>query len=105
MDNPAYLLRFSDKKMIEKNIKDEIDIVALDDESSYLFCECKWTRRKVGLSVLDQLQDKADRFSGVTRRYFGLWSKSGFTEQLQDVSWKRMDVLLFSFPTMSRGDR
>ncbi|MFQ6615164.1 MAG: ATP-binding protein [Fidelibacterota bacterium] len=85
--------------------KDEIDIVALDDASSYLFCECKWTGRKIGLDVLNQLQHKADRFSGVTRRYFGLWSKSGFTEQLQDVSRKRTDVLLFGFPTVSRGDR
>lgn len=42
--------------------EDEIDIVALDGEGSYMFCECKWPAKKVGVSVLNELQRKAKSF-------------------------------------------
>ncbi|MBW2038705.1 MAG: ATP-binding protein [Deltaproteobacteria bacterium] len=79
------------------NGKDEVDIVALDGEGSFMFCECKWTAKKIGVSVLDELKRKADKFSGVTRRYLGFFSKSGFSNELEDLSRKRDDIFLFPF--------
>ncbi|MBL7075150.1 ATP-binding protein [candidate division KSB1 bacterium] len=79
------------------NGKDEVDIVALDDEGSFMFCECKWTAKKIGVGLLAELRRKADKFSRVTRRYFVFFSKSGFSNELEDLSRKREDVLLFPF--------
>jgi AAA+ ATPase superfamily predicted ATPase len=74
----------------------EIDIVALDGKGSFLFCECKWTRRKIGVNILTKLQDKTDTFSKAARKYFGFFSGSGFSEALKNTAREREDVLLFS---------
>jgi len=42
------------------------------------------------------LERKAERFSGVRERYFGLFSCSGFSEGLRDMAKSRGDILLFS---------
>lgn len=79
------------------NANDEIDIVAYNDEGSFIFCECKWTNKKVGLNILERLQDKANRFSEVRQKYFGFFSKSGFTEEMRNLSGKRGDLMLFDY--------
>jgi len=77
--------------------KDEIDIIALDGKGSYLFCECKWAARKLGLNILTELENKATKFPEATTKYFGFFSKSGFTKEIKDLSGKRKDVLLFDY--------
>jgi len=77
--------------------REEIDIIALDGKGSFMFCECKWTVRKIGISVLDELQNKANKFPGVTRKYFGFFSKSGFSKGIKDLSEKRKDIVLFDY--------
>ncbi len=75
----------------------EIDIVAYDDNGAYLFCECKWTTKAVGKNILDDLQKKAQAFPDVTRKYFGLFSRSGFRDELEELATKRDDLLLFDY--------
>jgi len=77
--------------------KDEIDIVALDGKDSFIFCKCKWSAKKVSVNALNELQRKADKFPRVTRRYFGFFSKSGFAKELENLTRKRDDILLFPF--------
>ena len=77
--------------------REEIDIIALDGKGSFMFCECKWTVIKIGISVLDELQNKANKFPGVTRKYFGFFSKSGFSKGIKDLSEKRKDIVLFDY--------
>ncbi len=77
--------------------REEIDIVALDGKGSFMFCECKWTVKKIGISVLDELQNKANKFPGVVRKYFGFFSKSGFSKGIKDLSEKRKDIVLFDY--------
>jgi len=77
--------------------REEIDIVALDGKGSFMFCECKWTVKKIGISMLDELQNKANKFPGVTRKYFGFFSKSGFSKGIKDLSEKRKDILLLDY--------
>jgi AAA+ ATPase superfamily predicted ATPase len=77
--------------------REEIDIVALDGKGSFMFCECKWTAKKIGISVLDELQNKANKFPGVVRKYFGFFSKSGFSKGIKDLSEKRKDIVLFDY--------
>ncbi|TKJ46336.1 ATPase [Candidatus Aerophobetes bacterium Ae_b3a] len=77
--------------------REEIDIVALDGKGSFMFCECKWTVKKIGISVLDELQNKANKFPGVVRKYFGFFSKSGFSKGIKDLSERRKDIVLFDY--------
>jgi len=77
--------------------RDEIDIVALDGKGSFMFCECKWTAKKIGISMLDELQNKTNKFPGVARKYFGFFSKSGFSKGIKDLSEKRKDILLLDY--------
>ena len=79
------------------NREDEIDIVAMNDKGSFLFCECKWTGKKVGLSIVSQLQNKAIGFPEAKHKCFGFFSKSGFTKELECLSKKREDIILFDY--------
>ncbi|PKP57385.1 MAG: hypothetical protein CVT89_04580 [Candidatus Altiarchaeales archaeon HGW-Altiarchaeales-2] len=77
----------------------EIDIVALNEETKeILFCECKWTEKKVGLKILNELKEKAKlvQWHNQDRKeYFALFSKSGFEADLKDK------VLLFDLNDLS----
>lgn len=77
--------------------EDEIDIVALGEDHSCLLCECKWTERKVGLSLFQALERKAEKFARFKKIYFGFFSKSGFTQELEDLAAKRGDLMLYGF--------
>lgn len=77
------------------NNKEEIDIVAYDDQQSFIFGECKWKNKKVGLNELYNLERKADNFFDVKQKYFALFSKSGFSEELKNLSSQGKDILLF----------
>lgn len=81
-------------------VKDaEIDIVALHEERrEIVFAECKWSRRKVGTNILEDLQKKARRVpwqSHDRQEYFVLFSREGFTDNLIQVA-RRSDVILLS---------
>ena len=77
--------------------KDEIDIVAFDNKGSFLFCECKWRSKKVGLGTLNELQRKSDKFPDANRKYYGFFSKSGFSKELKEMSKERTDILLIDY--------
>ena len=78
------------------NNKEEIDIVAYDDKQSFIFGECKWKNKNVGLNELYDLERKANSFFDVKQKYFALFSKSGFSEELKNLSTQRKDILLFN---------
>ncbi len=75
--------------------QNEIDIVAYDEKNSFLFCECKWRRKKVGKSVLMDLQNKSKKFPQAKEKYFGFFSKSGFTSELTNISKEHKNIILF----------
>lgn len=75
--------------------KDEIDIIALDREGRFLFCECKWSRRKVGLNLLEDLERKSRSFMRKKKCFYGFFSKSGFTKDLIETARSRHEVILF----------
>lgn len=78
---------------------EEIDLVLLSDTHTMLV-ECKWSRRPVGVDILEQLEAKSKRLmkevDGQTL-LFGLCSRSGFTEQMVELAKKRNDVLLYDW--------
>ncbi|PIW11695.1 MAG: hypothetical protein COZ07_06950 [Candidatus Infernicultor aquiphilus] len=77
------------------NNEEEIDIVAYDEKQSFIFGECKWRNKKVGLNELNELERKANNFFYAGQKYFILFSKSGFNEKLNNLSKQRKDILLF----------
>jgi hypothetical protein len=78
---------------------EEIDIALLSDTHTMLV-ECKWSRRPVGVDILEQLEGKSKTLlkevNGQTT-LFGLCSRSGFTEQMIEHVQKRNDVLLYDW--------
>lgn len=63
----------------------EIDIVAYDVNGNYLFGECKWKNKKVSIETLNKLREKSIQIAIPGERYYILYSKSGFTEQLKSL--------------------
>jgi len=66
--------------------QEEIDIVGLS-ELKGLYCECKYRNDLVGVEVLEKLKERSDLLPRDERYYF-IFSKSGFTEALQNISKK-----------------
>ena len=76
----------------------EIDIVGLaEDENAAVFGEAKWSVNPVGTDILNNLEKKAklvDWRKGERKEYFVLFSRSGFTENLEKLAGERGDLLL-----------
>jgi len=81
----------------------EIDIVAFDPNREQVFVgECKWSTKKVGTNILDDLIVKTSllqRENGFKKIYYGLFSKSGFTDGLRQT--KRRDLFLFDLKDLA----
>ena len=76
---------------------DEMDVVGFADDGGLLVGEATWTRRPVGVNVLDELRAKVER-SGLLANArpvtFALFSRSGFTPALRILSRARPDLML-----------
>jgi len=74
-----------------------IDAVAYDSDGSCLFCSCIWTGKKLGVDYLRELKKKAKRFPGADKKYYGLFSKEGFSPELKKVAREQENVLLLPY--------
>ena len=76
----------------------EIDIAALDPEGRNLVLgECKYWQEPVGMNVLRDLEQKAERVAWNRDRrktWFVLFSMGGFTDELRQLAETRSDLLL-----------
>lgn len=78
----------------------EIDIIA-NDGTDYLISECKWRNEKLDLTVLHELQKKADVFSKKRKNtWYILFSKSGFTEAVIEEAEKNEKIILIDMKTL-----
>lgn len=78
----------------ENHRQEEIDLIAKDG-SDYLICECKWREDSLNLSVLRELQRKADVFRrNRGKTWYVLFSKSGFTGAVREEAAKDERILL-----------
>jgi AAA+ ATPase superfamily predicted ATPase len=76
------------------NKNTEIDIVGVGNDF-LIVGECKYTNKKVGLDVLNQLQEKAKNIElKLSIKQYILFSKSGFSKQLKEFAKENEDVLL-----------
>ncbi|MCL2608195.1 MAG: ATP-binding protein [Methanomassiliicoccaceae archaeon] len=62
----------------ETKKQEEVDIIAFSGKNA-IFGECKWRSERTDLSVLNELKRKASLFRGFEKKYYYLFSRSGFT--------------------------
>jgi hypothetical protein len=81
----------------------EIDVLAVNlSEKIALVGECKWTVHPVGTSVLDDLKQKSEilmKDHDIKKIQFALFSRNGFTSDLEDKS-KSEGIHLFAVHTL-----
>ena len=81
------------------NNNEEIDIVGLGD-NEIIFGECKWSNKKVGLSILLSLKEKSKNVkwnNNNRKEYFILFSKEGFSDDLINLSKEDSSIILSKF--------
>ena len=80
--------RYWDNKTVE------IDIVGSnEDRNIALFGECKYSKHKVGLNILYELENKVKKVNELNK-YYVLFSISGFSDDLISLSKYRNDLFL-----------
>ncbi len=81
----------------------EIDIVAFDSNREQAFiAECKWSSKKVGTNILDELIVKSSvlqQKNNFKKIYYALFSKSSFADGLRQT--KRRDLFLFDLKDLA----
>lgn len=84
--------RYWDNKTVE------IDIVGLNEEKDIaLFGECKYSKHKVGLNILNDLENKVkvvNELKKYSNKYYIIFSISGFSNDLISLSKERKDLFL-----------
>jgi AAA+ ATPase superfamily predicted ATPase len=79
-----------------KRCEQEIDLIAVDySKKKAIFCECKWRKEMMPASVIDELIDKAEMFTGFTEKYFYFFSKSGFTAGAKERANEKIILIAF----------
>ena len=73
---------------------EEIDVVGIG-EDFMLVGECKYSNKKVGIDILERLELKSKKIElKLPIKSYLLFSKSGFTSDLIELSKKRGDIIL-----------
>ena len=79
----------------------EIDIMGVSGNSA-LYCECKWTNRRVGVDVLCTLIERGNLFH-YEKRHFYLFAKNGFTKGCIEKASEFGNVSLVTFDEIARA--
>jgi len=77
----------------------ELDLLAKTDEGTLIAGECKWKNQRISKNILNKLQKKCD-VANLQIDYFALFSKSGFSNELQKS--KDPTLLLFDLKAFER---
>lgn len=72
----------------------EIDLVGLTGEGKILG-ECKYTESKVGIRLFDKLKQKEEELRVEGETEYALFSKSGFTEKLEEKAGGKNNLHLY----------
>jgi hypothetical protein len=74
----------------------EIDIMGTDGVNSALFCECKWTNKKIDIGILNTLVERSRLFH-YENMHFYVFSKSGFTKGCFEQANEMGNAVLVTF--------
>ena len=76
---------------------EEIDLVGMKGEIPVFAAECKWSRKPIGIDLLRDLERKislVDPGSNPAKIRFGLFSRSGFTKEVEERGKKGEIILI-----------
>ena len=79
--------------------QEEIDIVGVADKNTALFAECKWTKEKVDVSVLEKLIERSELFPHKNKYYY-VFAKTGFTKACEELAKNLGNVTLIKYSDM-----
>lgn len=82
----------------KKKKQEEIDLLGIEGES-ILLGECKWNNELAGIPVLTTLIERGDLFYQKDK-WFYLFSKSGFTESVEEKAKECRNIRLISLSDM-----
>ena len=81
----------------------EIDILAIDSKGNGIFGECKWKNSKMGKKELEKLKEKSLLIGkSFENKYYYLFSKGGFTDELLKISEMDNDIVLIQLEDLFR---
>jgi len=87
--------------------ENEIDIVGLNErENKILFTECKWSKNKAGMDLLNDLKEKSKKVrwkNDDREERYALFSKSGFDDKLKEQASEYEEVHLYSLEDMKKS--
>ena len=75
----------------------EIDIVGLGENNKIVFGECKYSKKLIGLNILNELKEKSKKViwnNDKREEYYILFSKSGFSEDLIELAKNTSNIIL-----------
>ena len=78
---------------------EEIDIVGIG-EKEILFGECKWSNKKVGMSIYYELKEKSRKVqwnNNERKEFFIFFSREGFSEDLIELASQEKNIILSLF--------
>lgn len=75
--------------------QEEIDIMAVQDDQA-LLGECKWRNADISMEILSQLLERGKLFH-YTKQYYMLFSKTGFTKDVEKYAENLSNIKLISF--------
>ena len=85
---------------------EEIDIIGLNEEkNTILFGECKWSKNKVDIKILEDLKQKTRYVkwkNDKRNEKFVLFSKTGFTEDLEEIAKNNKNLQLFDIKSLEK---
>ncbi|MFW5705175.1 MAG: ATP-binding protein [Nanoarchaeota archaeon] len=80
----------------------EIDDVGINDTNKVILGECKYSNKKVGFTLFNELLEKFEKLKGKEIKKIYLFSKSGFEENLQEKA-KDLNVELVDLNKLVEG--
>jgi len=85
-----------------KKRQEEIDILAIGEDNA-IFGECKWKNEPAGISVFNELVEKTLLFKRFKNKYYFLFSKNGFTRELEDTAAGMDNLVLVDLKKLYKG--
>ena len=82
----------------------EIDIMGDDGIGAALFCECKWTKEKVDVGVLEALVERSRLFQYKKMHYY-IFARSGFTKGCVEKAKAFGNVNLVTFDEIAEKEK
>lgn len=90
------------------NIKkeNEVSLISLDENNSKaFFIECKWEKEPININILDELRQKASTYKQFDNKYYGIFSKSGFTKELNNYAAEHLYIYLYDLEDLCNNSR